>query len=183
MPPGKPLQAPTTRLCPAKTGDVERQGIGAFQGLETSRLSIGLDFFENYAAQRIAKDAARYAALAHVHSDEAQLVTEQTGTNDPDELAGHIADNQLDHFLSLAGLSELGPERNQLKDALRPDQATRDALLSDARSTAYRLGEVGQWHSNRVGVGGKARPRRPRGCSFVQQGVPRRTQGKRAPLG
>ena len=125
------------------SGDVERQGIGAFQGLGTSRLSIGLDFFENYAAQRIAKDAARYAALAHVHSDEAQLVTEQTGTNDPDELAGHIADNQLDHFLSLAGLSELGPERNQLKDALRPDQATRDALLSDARSTAYRLGEVG----------------------------------------
>jgi hypothetical protein len=124
-------------------GHVAMQGIGAFQGLGTSRLSIGLDFFEDYAAQRIAKDAARYSALAHVHSDEAQLVAEQTGTNDPDELAGHIAENQLEHFLSLAGLSELGPDRNQLKDALRPDQATRDALLSDARSTAYRLGEVG----------------------------------------
>ncbi len=79
-------------------GHVVKQGIGAFQGLGTSRLSVGLDFFENYAAQRIAKDAARYSALAHVHSDEAQLVAEQTGTNDPDELAGHIADNQLEHF-------------------------------------------------------------------------------------
>ena len=124
-------------------GNVVKQGIGAFQGLGTSRLSVGLDFFEDYAAQRIAKDAARYSALAHVRSDEAQLVAEQTGTNDPDELAGHIADNQLEHFLLMAGLSELGPDRNQLKDALRPDQATRDALLSDARSTAYRLGEVG----------------------------------------
>lgn len=125
-------------------GDVESvQGIGVFQGLGTSRLSIGLNFFEDYASQRIAKDAARYSALAHVHSDEAQLVAEQTGTNDPDEIAGRIADNQLDHFLSLAGLSELGPDRNQLKDALRPDQATQDALLADARSTAYRLGEVG----------------------------------------
>ena len=124
-------------------GNIQYQGIGAFQGLGTSRLSIGLDFFEDYAAQRIAKDAARYAALAHVRSAEARLVAERTGTNDPDEIAGHIADNQLEHFLNLAGLSELGPDRDQLKDALRPDQAIRDELLADARSTAYRLGEVG----------------------------------------
>ena len=124
-------------------GQIDYQGIGAFQGLGTSRLSIGLDFFEDYAAQRIAKDAARYAALAHVRSAEARLVAERTGTNEPDEIAGHIADNQLEHFLTLAGLSELGPDRDQLKDALRPDQATRDQLLADARSTAYRLAEIG----------------------------------------
>ena len=124
-------------------GDILYQGIGAFQGLGTSRLSIGLDFFEDYAAQRIAKDAARYAALAHVSSAEARLIAERTSSNDPDEIAGHIADNQLEHFLTLAGLSELGPDRDQLKDALRPDQAIRDELLADARSTAYRLGEVG----------------------------------------
>ena len=124
-------------------GNISIQGVAAFQGLGTGRLSIGLDFFKDYAAQRIAKDAARYAALAHVRSAEARAIAERTGTNDPDEIANHIAANQLEHFLSLAGLSELGPDRDQLKDALRPDQATRDELLAGARSTAYRLGEVG----------------------------------------
>ena len=124
-------------------GDIKKQGIGVFQGLGTSRLSIGLDYFEKYAAQRIAKDAARFAALAHLRSSEAQRVAEQTGTSDPDEIAGHIADNQLEPFLEKAGLRELGPHEDQIKEALRPDDAAQDAMLADARSTAYRLGGIG----------------------------------------
>ena len=125
-------------------GEFEGQGHGAFQALGTSRLSIGLDFFEEYTAQRIAKDAARFLSLAHVNSDEARAVADQHSTNDPDEIAGHIADNQLEYFLKSAGLEELGPDRNQIKDALRPNQTTIDTLMGEARSTAHDLGEVGR---------------------------------------
>ena len=122
---------------------LETQGPPCFQGLGTARLSIGLNFFEEYSAQRMAKDAAREMALSHMSSDSARRVAERFTTNDPIEIAGHLAEGLLEHFLTVTQLSELGPDENLVKDALRPDEATVAAILGEARSEAYRLGEIG----------------------------------------
>ncbi len=124
-------------------GPFDGMGHGMVQALGTARLSIGLDRFEEYAAQRIAKDAARYMANHHIDSDEARQVAERYSTNDPDEIAGYIADGLLDHFLHTAGLSERGADRNQVKDALRPDETSLSAMKSQARNQATQLSQIG----------------------------------------
>jgi hypothetical protein len=124
------------------SGLLGTQGHAAFQGLGTARLSIGLDFFEKYSAQRAAKDVSKYIALAHVNSDAAKQAAAKSTTNDPAEIAELIADGLLEHFLNSTELAELGPDRDQVKDRIRPDDGSLGTMMADARSTAIQLSEI-----------------------------------------
>lgn len=121
-------------------GSADETGLNAFQALGVARLSIGLEFFERYAAERLALDAARFLSLAHTSSDDALAVGARLNTEDPRALARGVAELHLPVFLKRAGLAEAGPDDNMVIDALTPESAQ---LKRAALETAIRLSEVG----------------------------------------
>jgi hypothetical protein len=118
-------------------GGPTEAGLPAFSGLGVARVSIGLEYFERYASQRVALAAMRWAARAHLESDIAQSVRQRAGLRDPEQVATEIARQQLGWFLRQCGLAELGADQNQVLEALKPDDhALRAAMKSQVRTLA-----------------------------------------------
>ena len=118
-------------------------GFPQFSALGFARVSVGADYFENYAAQRLARDANEHLADYHIASEEARYIAKSLDETDPSVLSRKMAEEHRDTFLRRAGLSEYGPDENQISDALRPDGSLVDEFSERAR---YLAG---------VGVGGK----------------------------
>ena len=118
-------------------------GFPQFSALGFARVSVGADYFENYVAQRLARDANEQLADYHTYSEEARRIAKDLDETDPDVLSRAIAQEHRDSFLRRAGLSEYGPDENQIIDALRPDSSLEDNFLDRAMELAG------------VGVGGK----------------------------
>ncbi|MAG68710.1 MAG: hypothetical protein CL471_00180 [Acidobacteria bacterium] len=101
-------------------GSDQEKGLPSFSALGFARLSTGTTYFQRYAVRRIVRDALTHVTRFHVGSAEALRVAKALDTEDPDEIADAIAHDHLLHFTRDCGLSELGPDENQIIDALRP---------------------------------------------------------------
>ena len=101
-------------------GAEQELGLPSFNALGFARLSTGTEYFERYAMQRIVRDALEQVTRFHVDSREARKVAQDLDTEDPDEIADHIAESHLPRFLRECGLAEQGRVDNQILDALMP---------------------------------------------------------------
>ena len=110
-------------------GDMDERGLPCFSALGFARLSVGADHFERYFAQRLIKHAVVHLARFHTDSDEAVAAAKALEGNDPAVLADHLAGNRRTGFLRAMRLTELGPDDNEIIDALRPDS---DPVLAAA---------------------------------------------------
>ncbi len=122
-------------------GSDQEKGLPTFSALGFARLSTGTTYFERYAVQRIVRDALTHVTRFHVGSPEAVKVAQALDTEDPDEIADAIAGDHLFHFIRDCGLSELGPEENQILDALRP--SSKDEIRAGFRQKALQLSNIG----------------------------------------
>ena len=111
--------SPDNRDILVNTGAGE-QGAPNISGIGFSRISIGTRQFEEYAARRIARDAANWIGKYHTNSEEAQAIKGDRAAVSPDELATEIAERHFDWFITQCKLQERGPDQNQILDALRP---------------------------------------------------------------
>ena len=102
-------------------GRKEEQGHPVFSSFGYARLSVGLDYFEEYTIQRILK--ANYAHLTRYHyeSPEAKVIAKDKDEKNPDIIAEEIAKLHESRFKDLAGLNEITDKFNQVQDALIPD--------------------------------------------------------------
>ncbi len=114
-------------------------GFPQFSAMGFARVSVGANYFENYVAQRLARDANEHCADYHSASDEAKRIAKTLNETDPNILSQKIAEEQRDTFLRRVGLSEYGPDENQISDALTPDKS----LLSDFTEHAKELAGIG----------------------------------------
>jgi hypothetical protein len=112
-------------------------GYPCISGIGFSRLGIGSDWFERYSSRRIAYDALRHIARAHIDSHAAKSFAQQLNSQDPTEVAEALAKQQMSFFLTSCGLSEFGPNDNQIQDALRPKSEVQ--LKADNRTSAEEL--------------------------------------------
>ncbi len=122
-------------------GEVQDKGLPCFSALGFARVSVGTEYFENYAVQRIVKYANEVLVDYHYKSDEAKFQATTHSTNDPHVIADHIARNHLRHFMTQAHLSELGPNDNQIIDRLRPENSA--ALYDDLKKQSRVLSGLG----------------------------------------
>jgi len=109
-------------------------GYPNLSGLGFARVGIGSDWFEKYSTRKLALDAARVMAQAHVESPEAIYYAGILNTKDPDVVALEWAKNLLPEFMRTCGLSELGPNENQIQESLCPHDMA--ALKQDAAINA-----------------------------------------------
>ena len=122
-------------------GETQDQGYPCFSALGFARVSVGTEYFENYAVQRIVKYANEVLVDYHYRSEEAQHQANTHATNDPDEIADAVARNHLRHFVNQAHLSELGPDDNQIFDRLRPQSS--QTLYDDFKKRSKELSGLG----------------------------------------
>lgn len=118
-------------------------GFPAFSALGFARLSIGTDYFKEYAACRLVREALQHSATFHVKSDLAIKFSEDLSTNDPDEIAGAIANLYLRLFMKKSNLSEGTKEDGEDNDflrRLRPDSA--DQIEQEYRETVKTLSGI-----------------------------------------
>ncbi|WP_419552443.1 tubulin-like doman-containing protein [Candidatus Poriferisodalis sp.] len=104
-------------------GEMHERGLPCFSALGFSRLSVGTEYLERYAVQRLVKDAIGHLTRYHSDSGEALQVGRELATEDPNVVLSHLAEHHLPAFLRQAGLTELGPEDNQIIDQLRPPES------------------------------------------------------------
>ena len=121
-------------------GSKDEHGLPAFSGLGFGRLSIGTEYFEEYATQRIVRSAHAQAKDFHDTSDIAKEHKANLGTNDANEVAKKLAIDNLDKFLSLAKLDEIGPQANDIIDDLTPVDNKR--FRSDLDKTVKKLSQL-----------------------------------------
>ena len=103
-------------------GETQEIGYPPFSALGFSRLSVGTEYFEKYAMERLTRDAYDHLVNYHFDSDEAHQTIRRLAQSDPEETVSVIADSHIRWFQNQAGLSELGPEDNQIIDGLKPSE-------------------------------------------------------------
>ena len=106
-----------------------------------SRISMGTQYFEEYAARRLARDSLYRTVHEHTQSSESQAIQKESGNIDSDELAAKVAELHLKTMLISTGLDEEGPDANQIQDALTPDNA--EELKRELRQQIMHLAEIG----------------------------------------
>lgn len=97
------------------------QGVPNISGIGFARISIGTKQFEEYAARRIARDAASWISRYHTNSEESQALQGDRKGVSPDQLATEIAARHFDWFIGQCKLQERGPDQNDILDALKPE--------------------------------------------------------------
>ena len=134
-------------------GEPYEQGMPCFSALGFARLSVGTEYLERYACQRLVKSALTRLTRYHSDSPEAQSVRREHDTDDPDLVLRELATNHLPAFLRQARLTEVGPDDNEIQDDLRPpeeselravfDREARDLCGLDAKGQQ----EAEHWRS------------------------------------
>jgi hypothetical protein len=128
------MQARTHRVGPILVDEGgDDRGFPQFSALGFARVSVGAGYFEEYAKLLVARDANEHLAGYHSHSDEAVRVAKSLASTEPELISRTIAQEQRDVFLRRAGLSEFGPDENQIIEELRPGASLEDDLLDRAR--------------------------------------------------
>ena len=128
-------------------------GAPCFSALGFARLSVGTSYLETYATQRLARDCLNHLLNYHHKSPEAVAVKQQKGSSNPKVLVEAMAATHHPAFLRDTQLTEMGPEENEIVNALRPLEVEniqtrfldRAAELSEL-DIQQKLG-VEQWRS------------------------------------
>jgi hypothetical protein len=128
-------------------GAPEEVALPAFSALGCARVSVGTRFLERYSAQRLARDAAAYIAGFHIDSKDAEQVVREHATNLPAEISRHLAERNFPWFVRACELEEKSFEKNQILDAMRPEQI--GTLDSAARSQALSMVDIGKAPADR----------------------------------
>ncbi len=118
-------------------------GFPSYSALGFTRLSIGTDYLMEYSACRLVREALEHLTTFHVRSDLAIKFCEDLNTNDPDEIAGAIANHYLRLFLTKSNLSEGTKEDgsdNDFLTRLHPDSA--DQIEQEYRETVKTLSGI-----------------------------------------
>ena len=149
-----------------KADVVMRDHQPVFEAFGYAEVSLGVERFEQYAAQRLARTAATW--LWEAHLEHARSI-DQNDARPPAEIIDDLAHHHLVQFLREVGLHERGDNDNQIIDALRPPEA--ESLLGHGTDTAFAAGD-------RRGP----RPRRQRMDRSDHGGAARRRRGVRTPL-
>ena len=124
------------------TGGLESErGYPCLSSLGFSRISMGTDYFEEYAARRLVRECLEHLVNYHTDSSEAQAASKRIGVQDGELLAKEIASTHWRSLLIRSGLDELGPENNQIIDALIPDD--EDEIKRKFRDETTRLAGIG----------------------------------------
>lgn len=127
------MSSKTHTLGPVLVDDAGQDtGFPQFSALGFARVSVGADYFEEYAKLVLARDANEHLADYHSNSDDAQRTARSIASSEPEMISRTIAKEHRDDFLRSAGLSEYGPDENQIIDALRPDESLEADLLDRA---------------------------------------------------
>ncbi len=139
----------TDLLVNAGNPELGEPGIPAVSGLGFGRLSVGTEYFEEYAMQRIVRSAHSHAMNYHLYSEDAtaaKVIEDDDGTiletNDPAELARRIATTNLTSFLRKAKLDEIGPKANDIIDRLEP--LDRQQIESELESGIKNISGVNE---------------------------------------
>ena len=93
-----------------------------FSALGFARLSVGTEYLERYACQRLVRSALTRLTRHHSDSPEAEAVRRELDSDDPDAVLRQLATNHLPSFLRQARLTEVGPDDNEIQDDLRPPE-------------------------------------------------------------
>ena len=134
-------------------GETYERGMPCFSALGFARLSVGTEYLERYACQRLVKSALTRLTRYHSGSPEAESVRGELDSDDPDAVLRHLATIHLPAFLRQARLTEVGPDDNEIQDDLRPpeeselraefDREARDLCGLDAKGQQ----EAEHWRS------------------------------------
>lgn len=95
-------------------------GLPNISGIGFSRVGLGTDWFEKYSSRRLALDGLRLVARAHLENPQARFHAERLNSQLPDEIVRAWANELMSDFLHRSGLSEVGPNDNQIQDSLTP---------------------------------------------------------------
>ena len=102
-------------------GETGAIGLPPFSALGFARVSLGTDHFERYAVDRVVRDSYQHLVDYHWRSDDAGLVAKALDSNDPETLAGKLAENHGAWFLGAVGIDETEFEPGPLRRELWPD--------------------------------------------------------------
>jgi hypothetical protein len=118
---------------------LRRPGLDAapFASLGFGRVSLGLEKFFEYSAERLAKSAVENLLLKHSEQD--PLFGEKNET----QWIQECSDQAYPAFLGDSGLNEITTDNNQVIDAIRPDIEEVVAKLKNAIDAASRGGTKG----------------------------------------
>ena len=93
-------------------------GLPPFSALGFARVSLGTDHFERYAVDRVVRDSYEHLVGYHFESDDARRLGRALNSNDPETLAGRLAESHGAWFRGEIGIDETdhdpGPMRREL---------------------------------------------------------------------
>ena len=92
-------------------------GLPCLSSLGFARLSMGTDYFREYAARRLVRECVEHLVSFHTNSGEARAAATRIGIQDGEMLAKEIAKDHWRTLLLRYGLNERGPDNNQIQDA------------------------------------------------------------------
>ena len=114
-------------------GEIGAIGLPPFSALGFARVSLGTDHFERYAVDRVVRDSYRHLVEYHWRSDEAKGAAKSLSSNDPDTIAGHLAENYSDWFRGELRIEDLDFEAGPLRLDLCPPKGSIDRLVGPCR--------------------------------------------------
>jgi hypothetical protein len=115
--------------------------IPPFSSLGFARVTMGTEFFEEYAAERLAKEALETMMKKHLESD--PEMSEKTDQ----QWKMHFADLHEGRFFADSGVYEQTEENNQLIEALIPDTSVLQSKLKSSVASMVQQGMPKEGHS------------------------------------
>lgn len=103
-----------------------------FEAYGFSEVNLGVDRFQRYASERLARMAADW--LHNGHMDRAYRI-DPSMSKTPEVVIDELARTLLPGFLKKSGLNERGPDNNDVIDAIKPNE--QEAWYQEADSNLF----------------------------------------------
>ncbi len=107
-------------------GETGAMGLPPFAALGFARVSLGTDHFERYAVDRVVRDSYEHLVAYHWKSDDAKRVGKALNSNDPEAIAGKLAENHGAWFRGEVGIEETDHEPGPMRRELWPPTGSID---------------------------------------------------------
>ncbi|MCY4629324.1 MAG: hypothetical protein OXE75_00310 [bacterium] len=107
-------------------GETGAIGLPPFSALGFARISLGTDHFERYAVDRVVRDSYEHLVGYHFGSDDAKRVGRALNSNDPEFIAGKLAENHGVWFRGEVGIDETDFEPGPMRRDLWPPAGSID---------------------------------------------------------
>lgn len=110
-------------------GETGAIGLPPFSALGFARVSLGTDHFERYAVDRVVRDSYEHLVDHHWKSDDAKRLGRALNSNDPETLAGRLAESHGAWFGGEVGIDETDHDPGPLRCELCPPDGRVDRTL------------------------------------------------------